>query len=53
MGKGTVPDKKDDDEKVKLKPIPEKQVNFINAVKLQKKIRNFNYDIKNFSFTDG
>ena len=36
MGKGTVPDKKDDDEKVKLKPIPEKQVNFINAAMLQK-----------------
>lgn len=31
MGKGAIPDKKDDDEKVKLKPIPEKQVNFINA----------------------
>lgn len=27
MGKGLVPDKKDDDENVKLKPIPEKQVN--------------------------
>lgn len=36
MGKGVVPDKKDDDEKVKLKPIPEKQVNFVNAVMLQK-----------------
>jgi hypothetical protein len=27
MGKGNVPDKKDDGENVKLKPIPEKQVN--------------------------
>lgn len=26
MGKGVVPDKKDDGEAVKLKPIPEKQV---------------------------
>lgn len=26
MGKGKIPDKKDDDENVKLKPIPEKQV---------------------------
>lgn len=27
MGKGVVPDNKDDGENVKLKPIPEKQVN--------------------------
>lgn len=27
MGKGVVPDKKDDGEGVKLKPVPEKQVN--------------------------
>lgn len=26
MGKGKIPDKKEDDENVKLKPIPEKQV---------------------------
>jgi hypothetical protein len=31
MGKGKIPDKNEDDEKVKLKPIPEKQVNFITA----------------------
>lgn len=40
MGKGVIPDKKEDDEKVKLKPIPEKQVNFINA-DVAKKMRNF------------
>lgn len=39
MGKGKIPDKKDDGENVKLKPIPEKQVNFIELYK------NFNYDI--------
>jgi len=27
MGKGKIPDKKDDGESVKLKPIPDKQVN--------------------------
>lgn len=31
MGKGNIPDNKQEGENVKLKPIPEKQVNFINA----------------------
>ena len=34
MGKGKIPDKKDDGEQVKLKPIPEKQVNFLLNRKL-------------------
>lgn len=40
MGKGKIPDKKDDGENVKLKPIPEKQVNFIELF-----MKYFNYDI--------
>lgn len=35
MGKGKIPEKNEDDDKVKLKPIPEKQVNFINAPNIQ------------------
>jgi hypothetical protein len=38
MGKGTIPDKKDDGEDVKLKPIPEKQVKHL--CELMKKNEN-------------
>lgn len=47
MGKGKIPDNKDDGENVKLKPIPEKQVNFIKELLKRCSLRknNFNYDI--------
>lgn len=49
MGKGKIPDKKDDDENVKLKPVPEKQVIKFNWWRLFK-FSHSEYDYANHKF---